>query len=287
MCFHAGDEHARTPAGREDVQPVTGKREGRRGYPVQMLPQCLRRGIARIADEAKRDVELFRRYPPRAHLVVSKGRECGRAGRRKVNGDEQPRHGMEPFVGGYVSVRPGCVPEDRFISENLCFLMYEDAFDNATPDEQVRLGRVVSGGQTGVDRAALDAAIDAGLTIGGWCPRGRKAEDGVISEHFPLRETPSEAYRERTSWNVQDSDATLVVADGDPTGGTAFTIDEARRLGRPHLIVPPAVERIGEVRCWLARKGVETLNVAGPRESTEPGIYERAYRLLREVFASR
>jgi hypothetical protein len=157
-------------------------------------------------------------------------------------------------------------------------------FDNETAPRLVRLRTVVSGGQTGVDRAALVAALEAGLATGGWCPRGRRAEDGRISDRFPLRETPSSGYEQRTSWNVRDSDATLILSGGAAVGGTAFTIEEAERLGRPCLTVMPDAERIARVERWLAREGIATLNVGGPRESTEPGVYERAYRFLLDLF---
>jgi hypothetical protein len=148
--------------------------------------------------------------------------------------------------------------------------------------------KVVSGGQTGVDRAALDAARAVGLPIGGWCPRGRLAEDGAIAPEYPLVETPGEDYAERTEWNVRDSDATLVLTRGRPSPGTALTIDLARRLERPLLVLdlrgdpdPDAVVQ------FLQEKNVGVLNVAGPRESQSAGIgaearafLERAFRLL-------
>jgi len=145
---------------------------------------------------------------------------------------------------------------------------------------------VVSGGQTGVDRAALDTALALGLPCGGWCPRGRRAEDGPIPPRYPLRETPSAAYPERTEWNVRDSDATLVLSRGRRRGGTALTLRLARRYGRPALAVdlsaPPAADA---VRAWIARERVRRLNVAGPRESEHPGIHEQAAAFLRQVFA--
>src|SRR5512134_3746342 len=101
----------------------------------------------------------------------------------------------------------------------------------------MKIERVVSGGQTGVDRAALDAALALGLPCGGWCPRGRRAEDGAIPLHYPLRETPTARYPQRTEWNVRDSDGTLILTRGRPRGGTAYTISVARRLGRPLLVV--------------------------------------------------
>ncbi len=146
--------------------------------------------------------------------------------------------------------------------------------------------KIVSGGQTGVDRAALDAALELGLSCGGWCPKGRRAEDGPIPLHYPLTETPSDDYAQRTEWNVRDSDGTLVLTRGAPTEGTAYTIQVAARLKKPCLVVdldgaPPEAA----VRTWLKAHRVETLNVAGPRESKAPGIYTEAARFLRALLA--
>jgi hypothetical protein len=99
---------------------------------------------------------------------------------------------------------------------------------------------VISGGQTGVDRGALDAALEAHAPCGGWCPEGRKAEDGPIPARYPLRELPGGSYTQRTRQNVADSDRTLVLTFGLATGGTARTIEFCRRLGKPHLIVDAA-----------------------------------------------
>ena len=95
------------------------------------------------------------------------------------------------------------------------------------------------GGQTGVDRAALDVAIELGIPRGGWCPKGRRAEDGVIAKHYPLRETPSTDYRERTRRNVRDADGTLIVTADELRGGTALTRAFAEKLRRPCLVVDP------------------------------------------------
>ncbi|RKT47308.1 putative molybdenum carrier protein [Thiocapsa rosea] len=145
--------------------------------------------------------------------------------------------------------------------------------------------RVVSGGQTGVDRAALDAAIALGLPIGGWCPRGRRGEDGSIPERYALRETPSADYAERTEWNVRDSDATLILHRGPLSGGTRLTADLARRLGKPllarDLAAPIDVRAITD---WLVANHVRVLNCAGPRESGAPGIGEESQRLFAAVF---
>jgi hypothetical protein len=153
-----------------------------------------------------------------------------------------------------------------------------------------RLGRIVSGGQSGADRAALDWAIRHGVPYGGWCPLGGLAEDlteppGLLAAYPELRETSRPDVDDRTTFNVRDSDGTLLVIlpGTEPSGGTAFTRDEAVRLGRRHLLtdgVDPAV-----VRAWLERLPVGlTLNVAGPRESKAPGIYGAVTELLDEVF---
>lgn len=145
---------------------------------------------------------------------------------------------------------------------------------------------MVSGGQTGVDRAGLDAALALGIPCGGWCPRGRRAEDGRIDMRYPLLETPSRDYAERTEWNVRDSDGTLILTRGAPQGGTALTLEIARRLGRPALVLDlAAVQDPGAVRDWLAREGIRILNVAGPRESAAPGIHAEALRFLQIVLA--
>jgi Circularly permutated YpsA SLOG family len=146
------------------------------------------------------------------------------------------------------------------------------------------LTTIVSGGQSGVDRAALDVAQELGLARGGWCPKGRRAEDGTIPLTYPLRETPSEIHAQRTEWNVRDSDGTLVLTQGRPTEGTALTIDLSSRLGKAHLVVDlndqpdPALARE-----WLVSHHIGTLNVAGPRESKCPGIYTAAVPFLRQI----
>ena len=145
--------------------------------------------------------------------------------------------------------------------------------------------KVVSGGQSGVDRAAVDAAMATGLQAGGWCPRGRRAEDGPLDPRYPLQETPSEEYAERTSWNVRDSDATLILTTGEPTGGTAFTVEVALRLGRRSLVVDLATAPDPRAVCdWLVREKIDVLNVAGPRESGSPGVHALAFAFLRDVF---
>jgi len=153
------------------------------------------------------------------------------------------------------------------------------------------LGKIVSGGQTGVDRAALDAALAAGLAAGGWCPRGRRAEDGAISDAYPLDETPSAQYRQRTEWNVRDSDATLILVRGAVSGGTALAVQFAHAQGRPHRILrlgrPGALaDEPAATLAWIAEHGVATLNVAGPRESQSPGIQAEARAVLDALLAA-
>jgi hypothetical protein len=146
--------------------------------------------------------------------------------------------------------------------------------------------RIVSGGQTGVDRAALDVALELGWECGGWCPAGRAAEDGPIPARYPLRETPSADPAERTAWNVRDSDATLLLTTGAASPGTDLTRETARELGRPdyswHVASPADA---GSFRRWLQLYRIGTLNVAGPRESESPGVYAAARALLRTLLA--
>ncbi len=145
--------------------------------------------------------------------------------------------------------------------------------------------RIVSGGQTGVDRAALDAAVCAGLAIGGWCPRNRRAEDGIIPARYPLTETPSGTYAERTEWNVRDSDATLIVGSLGDSRGTAQTREFARQYGRPCLELEPEQHaKVDTIVDWMRSENIRVLNVAGPRESERPGIYEQARSLLDRLF---
>ena len=144
--------------------------------------------------------------------------------------------------------------------------------------------KIVSGGQTGVDRAALDTALALGLPHGGWCPRGRMAEDGRIDPRYPLRETDSWQYPVRTEQNVIDADATLILCAGELRGGTELTYRMTCKHRRPCLQVdldhPPTAVIVAQ---WLRECRVETLNVAGPRESQSPGVYQRAGEFLRAV----
>jgi hypothetical protein len=144
-----------------------------------------------------------------------------------------------------------------------------------------RQPRVVSGGQTGVDRGALDAALALGLSVGGWCPQGRRAEDGEIPARYPLVETSSTAYPVRTRMNVHDSDATLILTLGALDSGSKLTADIARREGKPFLVVQlDAADALEKARAWLAQVKPQVLNVAGPRASKQPGVYGRTFAFL-------
>jgi Circularly permutated YpsA SLOG family len=151
--------------------------------------------------------------------------------------------------------------------------------------------KIVSGGQSGVDRAALDFAIQHGLEHGGWCPRGRLAEDGIIPPVYRLRETDSVEYEERTEKNVLDSDATLIVVRvKELSGGTAFTKTCAEQHGRPLLVVrekdgvAPGADALSK---FLKLNQIRTLNVAGPRESQAPGLGKFVRELLARVLAAK
>ena len=147
-----------------------------------------------------------------------------------------------------------------------------------------RVVKIVSGGQTGVDRAALDVAMELGIERGGWCPAGRWAEDGPIDARYPLAETPSSDPAQRTEWNARDSDATLALTGAGPSTGTELALETARRLGRPvYLWAAASPADAGHFRRWLRVHRVRTLNVAGPRESESPGIHAAAAGLLREL----
>ena len=157
--------------------------------------------------------------------------------------------------------------------------------------EQGLIARIVSGGQTGVDRAALDWARRRGVDHGGWCPKGRLAADGPLADDYHLKETESAGYRQRTKLNVRDSDATLVFNTGVLDGGTLQTVRFCQVLSKPYLVVQldeEAAERVSPcVRQWLEQGGVSILNVAGPREEKRPGIYSRVGAVLDGCFAPR
>ena len=142
--------------------------------------------------------------------------------------------------------------------------------------------KIVSGGQAGVDRAALDWAMKHGVPHGGWCPKGRLAEDGAIDSRYALQETESEGYRQRTRQNVVDSDGTLILNVGELSDGSLTTLRFAERFEKPCLVVQleTGAEGIRRTLEWLRAHRIFVLNVAGPRESKRPGIYQEAQAFL-------
>jgi len=149
--------------------------------------------------------------------------------------------------------------------------------------------KVISGGQTGVDRAALDAAIAAGLDYGGSVPKGRMAEDGPIDQSYRLlKEMPHGTYKDRTEKNIEDADATLIFTKGKPTNGTAYTITCARKSHKPILVIDlfdKSFESVvRKVQGWLELIHPHVLNIAGPRESKSPGIYAQTLQILKIIF---
>jgi hypothetical protein len=157
--------------------------------------------------------------------------------------------------------------------------------------------KIVSGGQTGVDRAALDVAIERGMSWGGWCPKGGWAEDfphppGLLGKYPALRETPCSRPEQRAEWNVRDSDAILIIADRkglSVSKGTTRAREWADRYGKPLLVIDVSRrDAAAEVAEWLGvqrrRFGEQmTLGVGGPRESEAPGIYASARLMLASV----
>jgi hypothetical protein len=147
--------------------------------------------------------------------------------------------------------------------------------------------KIVSGGQTGVDRAALDWAIMNHVPHGGWCPKGRLAEDGPIPECYLLQETPSADSRQRTEWNVRDSDGTVILSLGpNLTGGSELTRQLARKLGKPllHLCQSNSTLPGAAFIQFIRDRQIHTLNVAGPKASEESGILPFVHEVLGEAF---
>lgn len=150
------------------------------------------------------------------------------------------------------------------------------------------LRKIISGGQTGADRAALDAAMRLGIPHGGWIPKGRIAEDGPLAATYRLSEMPTNSYAERTEKNVMESDGTLIISHGAPTGGTEYTRKMVLKHGKQMLHIDPnlhgsLMDAASLVKDWIAIHNIETLNVAGPRASKDPRIYALTLALLTHV----
>jgi Circularly permutated YpsA SLOG family len=148
--------------------------------------------------------------------------------------------------------------------------------------------KIVSGGQTGADRAALDVAIEVGIAHGGWIPKGRKTEAERLPSKYDLKEMPTDGYPKRTEQNVIDSDGTLIICHGALTGGSEYTRKMADKHDKPWIHVDTSrisVEAAVEfVRAWINGSDVKVLNVAGPSASKDPKIYGTTRRLLTVLF---
>jgi hypothetical protein len=147
---------------------------------------------------------------------------------------------------------------------------------------------VISGGQTGADRAALDWAISHQIAHGGWCPKDRWAEDGPIESRYQLKETPSADPLQRTEWNVRDSDATVIFSIRESfSGGSLDTLRFARQWNKPCLHLcrsKPDCDPTGELRAFVERHRIKTLNVAGPRASEEREVASFVREVLQDTF---
>ena len=147
---------------------------------------------------------------------------------------------------------------------------------------------IISGGQSGVDRAALDFALENSIQCGGWCPLGRLAEDGIISNKYPLKEATTSEYEERTRLNVKDSDGTLTLYKNEMDEGTVLTHKLAQEMNKPVLTIKLPVGQTfikKQLSNWITQNNISELNIAGPRESSSPGIYKLIYSFLEKMMS--
>jgi Circularly permutated YpsA SLOG family len=176
-----------------------------------------------------------------------------------------------------------------------CFIILTVRIVLVADTRPMPLRKIVSGGQTGVDRAALDAALASQFPCGGWCPADRSAEDGIIPATYPVTPLPDGGLRKRTRQNVTDSDGTLIVCDprltaGELTGGTQLTWRVAKEHGRPLLVIDaskfPVASAAEAIIAWINTSGIGVLNVAGPRESGWPEAYAYTRGVIEMVLES-
>ncbi|WP_340111236.1 putative molybdenum carrier protein [Maribellus mangrovi] len=147
---------------------------------------------------------------------------------------------------------------------------------------QILCQKIISGGQTGVDRGILDACLDKKFPCGGWCPKGRRAEDGVILTKYPLTETKEKEYSVRTRRNVEDADGTIIMFESAHSAGTELTADIACRLKKP-LRKITAETPVKNILIWMYLNKIKILNIAGPRESEVPGSATAAYQIISDL----
>jgi hypothetical protein len=148
--------------------------------------------------------------------------------------------------------------------------------------------KIISGGQTGVDRAGLDAAIALNIEHGGYVPKGRKAEDGHVPQKYQMEEMKKGGYPARTKKNIEASDGTVIFCQGRPSTGTKLTVDYAVQIKKPFLVLDiDSISKqtaVGMIREWITKEGIEVMNVAGPRQSSAPIVAQMARKILIEVF---
>lgn len=157
-----------------------------------------------------------------------------------------------------------------------------------TFNKQTTCQKIISGGQTGVDRAVLDVCLDKKFPCGGWCPKGRLAEDGRIDLKYPLKEAENSSYDYRTRLNVMNSDGTLIIAPEKLSGGTLLTLNTTKKLKKPVLVIIPKNQgncdtEIKKIQRWINENSISVLNIAGPRKSEWKEGYDIALKMVSEL----